>query len=241
MKVPITSINGLYNGYLVKYTQEHLEELLSISNFKAQGGIMTTEHVYFPSPQKLQEYRIDHSNRPYRVFLYKNDLIIPEFFSFDLKKWYSTFYHLIDKNKVKAVMLQGLVRTYELLKNGSFFIIPSLDPVKHNPITVQFNGHQINGENIYPHVKYQVETAVFKEDGMAGTGGTGNTTNKSADLGWRVILENKYDISVLLCIDALERGISFKAMVSDAKTKKPITTKETFDHKAHVYHILSKN
>lgn len=239
--MPITSINGLYNGFLVKYTDEHLEELLSLSNFKDQGGVISTKYIYFPSPQKLQEYGIDHSNRPYRVFLYENDLIIPEYFSFDLIKWYGTFNHLIDRNKVKAVMLQGLVRTYELLKNGSFFIIPSLDPAQHKAITVQFNGHQINGENIYPHLRYQVETQTFKADGINSIGGTGNTSNKSVDLGWRVILENKYDISVLMCIDALEKGISFKAMVSDAKTKRFITTRETFDHKAHVYHILSKN
>jgi hypothetical protein len=62
--------------------------------------------------------------------------------------------------------------------------------------------------------------------------------NKGVDLGWRIVGE-KYDISVLLFIDALENTISFKTMLSDVETGKGIPFKDSIDHKANVYHIKS--
>jgi hypothetical protein len=230
--VPITSVNGLYNGYIVKYTDKHLKELLSLSNFESQGGVISTKYVYFPNPNKLRDLGIDHTPRPYRVFLLENDLIVPEFFSFDLEKWYSTFYSKIPKDKVKTVMLQGIHRTYELLKSGSFMFLPSINN-SNQPVKVFFNGNQLTMNDIYPHMKYAVETQSIEfSDGQHGVG------NKGVDLGWRIVGE-KYDISVLLFIDALENTISFKTMLSDVETGKGIPFKDSIDHKANVYHIKS--
>jgi hypothetical protein len=231
-KVPITSINGLYNGYIVKYSDEHLQELLSLSNFESQGGVISTRYVYFPNPNQLRNLGIDHSPRPYRVFLLENDLIVPEFFSFDLEKWYSTFYSKIPKDKVKTVILQGIHRTYELIKSGSFMFLPSINQ-SNQAVQVYFNGNKMAMNNIYPYMKYAVDTqSVGFSDGMEGT------INKGVKLGWR-FAGKKYDLSVLLFVDALENAISFISILSDIETGKGVPFKDSIDHKENVYHIKS--
>ena len=234
--MPITSING----FVTRYNLEDVKRLLNFSNFN--GNVQnTTEYVYFPNPTQLFKYGIDHSQRPYRIFVLKDGLIIPEFFSFDLEHWNSTYYKkLFDLNSnIKKVIIQGVNRCYELLEDGTILITPPM-MMNPSPLTVVFNNSKVMFENVFKNMKYSVEATSMGPANFMGSI-VHNSVNRGVNIGWRTILFNKYDLSVLLFISALEEGISFKVMLSDIISKEIINTDQKFVGEKNLLLINSRD
>lgn len=230
----------MYNGFVINYEQEQIRKLLDLSNYFSyhKSNDEYPEKVFLPNPALLHTYGIDHSPRPYRIFVLKDRLVIPEFFTFDFKKWFSTYYSKImdKKSDIEGFFLQGIDRTFSLLSDGSFYTVPSFLP-NSDPVKIQFNDKLLNSQKFLSSIKYNVESGSFAPEKFQGSF-KHSTVNTGINYGWRITAENKYDLSVIFHIQLVDNpGISFRVMLSDFSTKDNIPFTHKIDNKTNIYHI----